>query len=211
MLEAAIFDMDGVIIDSEPMWREVEIELFGAIGIPLTDEMCKETMGLRVDEVVAFWFERHPGHTGQAAALVEDIVAGVVRLIEERGEMLPGVPEAIAIFEERGLKLGLATSSFYEIIEAVLTRFDLKGRFEIVHSAQDEEFGKPHPAIYLSTAAKLGVEPERCVAIEDSPNGVLSAKRAGMKAIAVPDPIEHADVVLRSLEELSAEVLGSLD
>jgi sugar-phosphatase len=208
--EAVIFDMDGVLVDSEPIWQDVELDVLGRLGVPLTREMCAQTMGFRVEESVAYWYERHPWTGPTVDAVAGELVDGVIAAIGERAEPIAGVTDAIAFLEGAGLRLAIASSSYYRVIDAVLTRFDLAGHFEVVHSAQDEERGKPDPAVYRTAAAKLGVDPVACVAIEDSPNGVLSAKGAGMVCVAVPEPgTEHdarmaeADLVLPSLAVLS--------
>jgi mannitol-1-/sugar-/sorbitol-6-/2-deoxyglucose-6-phosphatase len=177
--------------------------------VPLTRELCKQTMGFRVNEAVAHWYERHPWTGPSVDEVVEDLVAGVVDAIGARGEPMAGVDEAIAFLQQQGVRLAIASSSYYRVIDAVLRRLGLSDAFEVVHSAEDEANGKPHPAVYLTAAAKLGVEPAACVAIEDSPNGVVSAKRAGMICVAVPDAgseadprFSDADLTLPSLAEL---------
>ncbi|MBV8858033.1 MAG: hexitol phosphatase HxpB [Acidobacteria bacterium] len=213
MIEAVIFDMDGVLIDSEPFWQESEIEAFGRTGLRLTREMCMQTMGLRVDEVVEYWHRRHGWEGFAAGELEEAIVGGVERRILEKGEAMGGVEYALDFFRGRGVKVALASSSAYRLIRAVTERFRLADRFDCVYSAEEEEYGKPHPGVYLTTARRLGVKPSACLAIEDSFNGVLAAKAARMKCIAVPeegarrDPrFAIADVVLGSLTEIDEEV-----
>ena len=211
MLQAAIFDMDGLIIDSEPLWQDVEVRVLGALGVPLTPELCTQTMGFRVNEAVAHWRRAYPWDGPGEAEVADEIVAGVIDRIGRDGTLLDGVVDTIATLEERGLRLAVASSSFYRVIDAVLDRFDLRRHFEVVHSAEDEERGKPDPAVYLTTAAKLGVDPAACLALEDSINGVLSAKAAGMACVAVPDTavrgdprFEAADLVVTSLRDLDA-------
>ena len=217
MLKAAIFDMDGLLIDSEPFWREVEIPVFRGLGVPLTEEMCAETMGLRVNEVVAHWRRSYPWNGPPDDAVADEIVSGVIERIHRDGALMDGVVETIDALDQRGLRLAIASSSLYRVIDAVLDRFDLRPRFEVIHSAEDELRGKPDPAVFLSTAAKLGVAPEACLALEDSVNGVLSAKAAGMTCVAVPDPtvqgdarFENADIVVTSLRDLDAARLDRL-
>ncbi|MDQ1374475.1 MAG: mannitol-/sugar-/sorbitol-6-/2-deoxyglucose-6-phosphatase [Actinomycetota bacterium] len=209
MLAAVIFDMDGVLVDSEPIWQDVEVDVLGRLGVPLTRDRCKETMGFRVNEAVAHWYERYAWTGPTVDDVAEEIVGGVIAAIAERGELKEGALEAVDFLQHRGVRLAIASSSYYRVIEAVLDRGGLAGRFEVVHSAEDEANGKPDPAVYLTAASKLGVDPALCVAIEDSPNGVLSAKRAGMDCVAVPDPgtetdpvFAEADLVLPSLTEL---------
>src|ERR1051325_10664951 len=168
MIEAVIFDMDGVLIDSEPFWQESEIDAFARVRLKLTREMCTQTMGLRVDEVVEYWRRRHAWEGVTSAELEEAIVGGVAERIMTKGEAKEGVAHALSFFRGRGLKVALASSSAYRLIRAVTEAFGLGGEFDCVYSAEEEEYGKPHPAVYLTTARKLGVSPAACVAVEDS-------------------------------------------
>lgn len=218
MISAVIFDMDGVLIDSEPFWQESEMEVFGRLGLALTREMCMQTMGLRVDEVVEYWRRRHTFEGAPAGALEDAIVGGVVERILAKGEAKDGTAHALGFFRAKGLRVALASSSAYRLIRAVAERLGLAGEFEVVYSAEEEEYGKPHPGVYLSTARRLGVTPAECVAIEDSFNGVLAAKAARMKCVAVPEPLQRrdprfsiADAVLDSLAELNEETWQRLN
>ena len=213
MIEAVIFDMDGVLIDSEPFWQESEMDAFARVGVKLTREMCMQTMGLRVDEVVEYWRRRHAWEGVSSGELEEAIIGGVAERILSKGLAKEGARRALDFFRSRGVKLALASSSSYRLIRAVTERFGLSDKFDCVYSAEDEEYGKPHPGVYLTTARRLGVSPSACLAVEDSFNGVLAAKAARMKCIAVPeegamrDPrFCIADVVLGSLEEIDEEV-----
>lgn len=210
---AAIFDMDGLLIDSEPLWRRAEVQAFRAVGLDLTEDDCRVTTGMRIDDVVGHWFERRPWPGKPVSAVAADVLERVCELIRRQGSALPGVAEALATVRGAGLRVALATSSPQSVIDAVLRRLGLQDAFEIVASAADEERGKPDPAVYLSTARRLGVEPARCIAFEDSVAGVASARAAGMKVVAVPAPesfdlpaFDLADLKLPSLAELSAEL-----
>jgi sugar-phosphatase len=141
------------------------------------------------------------------------VVERVIALVRERGELKPGVEQALSLVQSRGLRTALASSSPSAIIDTVLDRFGLRSAFEIVHSAEGEPYGKPHPGVYLHTAERLGVRPQECLAIEDSPNGVLAAKAAGMRCLAVPEPplrghpwFAIADAVVESLAEIGEVV-----
>ena len=201
--------MDGVLIDSEPLWQRAEIEIFPEVGIDLTPELCRRTMGLRIDEVVAHWHEIHPWASPSKEEVARRIVARVGELIRNEGRLLPGVNEALRFLGSR-TRLGLASSSYYELIDAVLDGFSLRTHFDVVYSAEDEPYGKPHPGIYLTTAEKLGSDPTRSLAIEDSPNGVLAAKAARMKCIAVPEDGAERDARLR-LADVTIDSLLEMD
>ena len=214
---ALIFDMDGVLIDSEPLWHEAEIAAAGEAGLVLTPEDCLRTTGLRVDEAVAYWCERHPFLAPRREALMSSTLDRLVELVSRRGAPKPGVEEVLALARSRGLRLALASSSPYRVIHAVLDALGLAAVFEVIHSAEEEARGKPDPAVYLTTARKLGIEPERCIAVEDSPNGLLSAKAAGMKCIVVPEPalrddprFEMADARVSDLGEIGSELWDRL-
>ena len=213
-MRALIFDMDGVLVDSEPLWRLAERQIFAEVGLKLTDADCESTMGMRSDEVIEHWYRLSPWEGATCAEVEARLEDRMRELLTEQAAAMPGVEASIAMARAEGLALGLATSSAPSLIEAVLTKLELGDAFAITHSAIDEEFGKPHPAVFLTTARLLGVEPPECVAIEDSVAGVRSGKAAGMRVIAVPPPhlfneagYDEADLKLHSLEELKPEML----
>ena len=211
-IEAVVFDMDGVLVDSEPIWRAVERDVFGGlVGVEVTDEDLFETMGVRVGDVVARWHRRFPWDEPSREDVARSIVDRVAEAIEREDAFHEEAIQAIDYVDALGLRLALASSSPMRLIRAVLSIGGLDDRFEVVLSAEDEERGKPDPAVYLSAARELGVPPERCLAVEDSINGVRSAKDAGMVCVAVPvsgvtDGFEGADLVLDSIEEFDDRV-----
>ena len=206
-IEAIIFDMDGVVIDSEPLWKIAEISAFSSIGVQITETDLQETVGLRIDQVVAYWRNKIPWSTQISDSdVVNKIVDGVVSLVEERGKPLIGVHELLNWLKVNGYKIGLATSSYHKIVNAVLKKLELQNYFDVTCSAEDEQYGKPHPAVFLSCANQLKVDPTKCLVIEDSFNGLLAAKAASMHTIVVPDqsnePHPHlhiADCIARDL------------
>ena len=117
----------------------------------------------------------------------------MVELIQQNGHPLPGVLDTTAFLIENKFKVGLATSSYKVLIEAVLETLNIRDRFEVVHSAEDEAYGKPHPAVYLSVAELLNVNPETCLVIEDSLNGIISGKAAKMKVVCIPEKSHHPE------------------
>jgi mannitol-1-/sugar-/sorbitol-6-/2-deoxyglucose-6-phosphatase len=210
-IDAVVFDMDGVLLDSEPIWRAVEREIFAGLGIRVTDDDLRETMGVRIADVVERWHRRHPWAEPSRAEVAAAVVDGVARRIEEAGVLHPGVRGAIDRLESDGVRLALASSSPMRLIRAVLAMGELEERFDVVVTAEGEVRGKPDPAVYLSAARALGVAPARCLAIEDSINGVRAAKAAGMVCVAIPASdndadFGEADLVLGSLDELDRRI-----
>ena len=137
-MEAAIFDMDGVLIDSEPLWRRAERAAFSRVGLELSDEDCKQTMGLRSDEVVALWYRRHPWPGASPDEVIRDMESRVAGLVRSEGQALPGVERAIDELRASGVRLALASSSAPGLIRVVLTTLGLEDAFEVVCSAADE-------------------------------------------------------------------------
>jgi sugar-phosphatase len=206
---ASIFDMDGLLLDSEILWHQAEIEILGDLGVPLEVEGCRSTKGMFVHEVTEYWHARYPWSTPSPGDVATTIVDRVIDLIVTIGTLKAGAEHAIAMCEQRGLPMAVASSSQYRLIDAALAHFDLRRHFTLIHSAEDEDFGKPHPAVFITAAAKLGSPPRRCLVWEDAPAGVLAAKAASMACIAVPEMGEEghpafglADLVLGSLLEM---------
>jgi sugar-phosphatase len=189
-IEAVIFDMDGVLIDSEPLWRRAMIKGFGENGIFITESECRKTTGQRLKEVVTFWLDYHKISSNLVDKVEADIVKDLIDLINKEGQPIQGVNEIIELCNELNLKVGLATSSSIKIMDAVLNKLQIKHQFHAILSAQDLRHGKPHPEVFINCAHFIGVNPNACLAIEDSVNGVIAAKAAQMRVIAVPDE-EH--------------------
>ena len=205
--EAAVFDLDGLLIDSEPLWRRAEIEVFATVGVALTEPECHQTTGLRTDQVAAYWLERRPWDTEHtpAAEIASSIDWRVIELIGECGAAKEGVAHAIDFMRSRRLRLALASSSTMPVIEAAIDRLGISEAFEVVHSADAEARSKPAPDVYLGAARRLAVEPARCIALEDSVPGVEAAKAAGMCAPYAGNleqaTIPSAERVLKALEQ----------
>jgi sugar-phosphatase len=218
MIKAVIFDMDGLLIDSELIWIEADLNVFKKVGVPLTSEMTKETIGLREDEVVEHWFQRYPWTGVSKQKVYEDIIEEVVRLFNEKLKAMGGMNEIIEFFISQNIPISIASSSEDRVINAALNKFSIRDKMKIIYSAEHELFGKPHPGVYITTAQKLGVAPSECLVFEDSPNGVLSAKAAKMKCVVVPNAhvvdtrvFGIADLKLSSLKDFTLEHLESLN
>jgi mannitol-1-/sugar-/sorbitol-6-/2-deoxyglucose-6-phosphatase len=184
---AVIFDMDGVLIDSEPLWKIAMQKVFDALGCNLTKKDFQQTVGLRIDEVIEHWYTVSPWEGYSIKEVETQIMSEMVRLIHENGEPLPGVVETIHFLRQKGMKIGLGTSSFTVLIEAVLNTLKLNEAFDFCHSAEDENYGKPHPAVYLTVAQNLKVNPTTCLVIEDSLTGIIAGKAARMTVVAIPE------------------------
>jgi sugar-phosphatase len=213
-LKAAIFDMDGLLLDSEPLWKEAEVAVFKSVGVPLTKELCRETVGVRLDGVVRHWYRRYPWQDASLESVEARVLAAVRRLIEERGTLMPGVRETIETLRAAHYALAVASSSPMQLMRTALEKLEIIDLFAVLHSAEFEEKGKPDPAVYRSAISLLGVDPQHCIAFEDSVIGVRAAKSAGARVIAVPDPADisnpgfaAADRVLPSLKDFSLEDL----
>ncbi|MBR9729113.1 hexitol phosphatase HxpB [Shewanella intestini] len=186
-IKAIIFDMDGVIIDSEPAWQAAELAVFNQLGLHLQPTDVEQTIGLRIDQVVDYWQQRKPWQPYNNQQTAQDITAKVVAYISEQGQALTGIEQALKWSKENGLKIGLATSSPRYIIDAVLEKLQLNNTFNAITSAEHLPYGKPHPEVYLNCASALNVNPQHCIAIEDSFNGLVAARAANMQTIAIPE------------------------
>jgi mannitol-1-/sugar-/sorbitol-6-/2-deoxyglucose-6-phosphatase len=187
MITSVIFDMDGLLIDSEPLWQRAEIESFASVGLSLTPDMCRQTMGLRADEMVRYWFERLPW-TGASLKEVETfIINQLSRLIRNEAKPMPGVIELIARLERAGVEMAIASSSPLFIVETVADSLGLRKSIRALRSAENQIYGKPHPGVFIDTAKDLGRNPNSCLVFEDSINGVIAGKAARMITIAVPE------------------------
>ena len=217
MLKAVIFDMDGVLVDSEPLWCVVMIKGFKSVGLDFTEADSKKTTGMRLDEVIKYWHKKFNWDNKTVFELHDEIIDDLCRMIEEKGVPMKGAVEAVEFFKAQGLKIGLASSSNNKLINTVIKKLGIARHFEAVHSAEFLPFGKPHPQVFLECAKELEVHPEECLVIEDSLNGVIAAKAARMKAIAVPDK-EHADdkrfviadMQLKSLLDINEAILQQI-
>jgi sugar-phosphatase len=212
-----VFDLDGLLIDSEPFWRRAEIEVFATVGVHVTEAETRQTMGLRIDDAVHHWFERRPWEGRSPAEVERAVTARVAELIEAEGRPMPGARDLVDLCRQRAIPMAVCSGSYAVVIEAALDKLGLTSSMAAWHSAEWEPLGKPHPGAYLSTADKLGVDPTACLAFEDSFNGAISAKAARMRVVAVPEPAALAsprwgfcDLVLPSLEAFDEAALTSL-
>ncbi len=209
MIKAVIFDMDGVIIDSEPFWQDAEIEVFSKYNIPMTREMCLDMKGRKIDEVVQHWYEVYHWENISTQQITNEIIAKMHEIIHEKGVVMPGLLPLLNYLKQKKYLIGLASSSKMELIDTVVDRLKIRNYFNAIHSAEFEPAGKPEPFVYQTAAKILNVSASQCLAIEDSALGLQSAKKAGMKTVAIPekeifndDKFNIADYKIRQLDEL---------
>jgi membrane complex biogenesis BtpA family protein len=218
-------DTARVLIDTEPVWRAAQSAVFAGFGVTLSERDLLDSTGQPIEELIPVWRRRSAVGAGAAeradAGLTDAAIAGlivdrVIAHVTAEGRPMPGVTAAIVLFERCGLRLAIASSSPLRLIDAVCDRLGLT-RITVRCSAMDEARGKPAPDVYLTAARRLGVAAASCLALEDSPAGIASAGSAGMRCIAVPDPLlaadpryREADLVLESLTALDEAALRRL-
>ena len=192
--DLVIFDMDGVLIDSEPWWNVALRNGFRIVDLEMSDEMCEETMGARLNEVIEYRIKKHQIDPSFASILEEKIIDEMIYFVQNKAEILPGVKESISKLKEAVFLLAIASSSPYRLINAVIEKLGFTNEFDAVLSAQDDNLGKPNPAVYIRCAKTLEVDVSRCVVIEDSVNGMVAGKAAKMRVLVVPDPKMYGDI-----------------
>lgn len=210
-----LFDLDGLLVDSEPLWSEADAAFLSARGVSPGPGLKSLLMGTGQLESSRALKERYG-----LEETVEEIAAGRLALVEglyrTRLEPRPGVPEVLVRFSRAGWRLALATSSPERLVKVVFARFPWKDDFGAVASGDEVERGKPSPDLFLLAARRLGLSPSSCLVVEDAPAGVAAARAAGMRSVAVPDPRFHrreqlpADLVLDSLANLTPEAARGL-
>lgn len=213
MIEAVVFDLDGVLIDSEPVWEQVRRGLVAERGGRWASDAQKKLMGMSTPEWARYLSEDLGVGlpSGEVASIVVDRMAASYR---GHLPLLPGAVEAVRRLAARW-PLGLASSAPAALIETVLQSAGLRPDFQVTMSTEQVPRGKPAPDIYLAVAARLGVAAASCAAVEDSSNGLRSAAAAGLRVIAIPRPryppdpdaLGQASLVLPGLAELTPEAL----
>ena len=217
-INTVIFDMDGLLIDSEPLWFEAATEIMQNFGIVLSQEEYNTSTGLRTKEFLHYWFTYFQKDLTNLAEIEKNITELVISKVITKGEAMNGVNHAIQLVQSLGLKIGLASSSPIKLINTVVEKINLKNIFSIITSAEHLPFGKPHPEVFLQCAEKLNSHPIECVCIEDSFNGMIAAKAGRMKCIIVPTPLQFddnrwhaADLKLNDLSQLNIQNFMTLN
>jgi len=205
--KAVIFDMDGVLIDSEPQWKLAMENVFTSVGLQVERKDFQKTVGLRIDEVIAFWNRHKNLKIRDEQAIENAIIDQMIYLVRSNPVLLKGVRETLELLMKLNLKIGLATSSPNRLLKTVLNALEIESYFDYVHSAEDEPFGKPHPAVYISAANALNIDPVDCLVIEDSFNGVISGKAAKMTVVCIPEKTHEPNPRLSVADFLFEDML----
>lgn len=187
---SVIFDIDGLLIDSEPLWNEAAAETFLQYGIQLTPAQYATTTGLRTPEFIRWWFNYFGiASTNEMARAEKAIIDSVLQKIAAKATVMPGVKYIFEFLASKSLSIGLATSSPPSLIELAINMSGIGHYLKATASAEGLPYGKPHPQVYLNCAEKLGANPVQCLCFEDSYNGMIAVKAARMTCVVVP----HAD------------------
>lgn len=216
MLEAVIFDMDGVIVDSEPWHLEINLKLYEELGFKLTLEEYKQFIGKSNIDMWSLLKNKYSLKQSIPELLKMQGEKNIQFLRKQKDGLIEGILPLLKTLKEKGIPAGLASSSSLEYIEAVLNKFKIREYFQVVVTGENMEKGKPAPDIFLYTAKLLGVKPEKCVVIEDSENGVKAAKAGGMRCIGFNNPnsgeqdLRGADWLIDSIKEIRFEDLIKL-
>ena len=209
--------MDGLLLDTEPLWGESMLRIAKKHNIPMTMQRLKETTGLRIYEVTDLWAIKYPWEGASARAVADEILDDIIASSKSKATVLKGVEESLKLLKQHKYKIGLASSSPKHMIEALIHHFDIAKYFDCVTSADVVDHGKPHPAVFLHCAKELNSSPMQCLVFEDSVNGMIAGKAARMKVIVVPDELHFddprfalADLKLKSLLDFDMDTIKML-
>ncbi len=209
--------MDGLLIDSEPLWQEAGSELLNQFDLRLTNEQYHSSTGLRTPEWIDYWFSHFGIPKSKASASIIYTENTAIEKIKVSGLVMPGVDHILRFFQERNFRIGLASSSPMRLIDVVVDKLNIRPLLHATVSAEHLAYGKPHPQVFIECAKELNVLPTQCIVFEDSFNGMIAAKAAKMKCIVVPEKnlINEskwgaADLKLPSLDAFTEEMLLGL-
>lgn len=206
--QAVIFDMDGLLVDSEIVWHKAEEDMFSALGVEYTEQVRSKVVGLRVDEFMAVLHD-HYGLSQPVEQLISDLNNMMIERIPHEVKPKPGAVELLSYLKQNGIPMAVASNSSARIISTTMTAQGWNDLLPIQCTADDEKAGKPAPDVYLTAARRLGVDPTQAVGIEDSTNGSRGVVNAGMTCLTVPDlshtsPAAFADITPHVFTDLHA-------
>jgi sugar-phosphatase len=218
MIKAVIFDMDGTLVDSEPLWGRAFNKIFGPLGVELSELHHMEMRGRSSFENIEMLYEEHRWTGPTVQQVYEQVTGEFIESIKRDINLKPGVDEAIQLCKSKSLPVGIASGAPMAIIDAVVDTLEIREHFGHIYSSQFEPYGKPHPGVFIKVAEHFKVRPLDCLVFEDAPSGVLAAKSAKMRCIAIPTTpesknhpfIQTADIIIDSLEDFDEAMLASL-
>lgn len=212
MIKAIIFDLDGLLIDSEPFWQEAEKKVLNKLNLATNTYALQDIQGMRTSEIINDWYQICPWVGMTKLEVINALEQDVVHSIRERGQAMPGVYQTLEFFQQQAVPMAIASSSASCIINAAIRKLNIDHFFSAICSGEDEDFGKPHPSVYLTASKRLECRPSECLVFEDSINGLIAAKAARMKVVAIPSASNFnrqefviADLKLKSLSQFSKE------
>ena len=215
-LNTVIFDMDGLLIDSEPFWEEAGKETLEKFNVSLTPEQYASSTGLRTEEWLQHWFHHFNINKKYINETEKIVVQKAIEKIVAHGETMPGVNYILDFFKQRSFKIGLATSSPLSLANPVVDKLNIRSYLQTITSAEELPFGKPHPQVFINCVAELNSTALQSLVFEDSFNGMIAAKAARMKCVVIPVSYQQneikwkaADLQLQSLEEFNEDLLSS--
>ena len=216
-LNTVIFDMDGLLIDSEPSWQAAGMETMRRFGVDLSLDQYHITTGLRTREWIDHWFTHFGIDKKDAADAEQALIRAAIEKIVQQAEPMSGLEYIFSFFREKKFRIGLATSSPFDLVGPVVNKLGIGAYLEAISSAGTLPFSKPHPQVYLNCAELLAVSPLQCLCFEDSFNGMIAAKAARMKCVIIPEPGQYdlskwgaADLKLPSLTAFGDQQLAAL-
>lgn len=214
-MQAVIFDMDGLIVDSEPYWKQAEHKVFSALGCEVTAQDQQHTACLTTQAVTEYWFAKSPWNPQFKQDAEQAVIEEVESLLKTQCQAKPGFFEALSLCRQHDLKIGLASNAPLRLCRTVTQSLNCAEAFDTIVSSEQVKFGKPAPDVYLQTLKALNVTADLTLALEDSITGVKAAKSAGLKVIGIPseahyyEPLKHlADELLTTLFELRSHHLN---
>ncbi|WP_340607668.1 hexitol phosphatase HxpB [Xenorhabdus bharatensis] len=208
-MKAVIFDMDGVLIDSEPLWKKSGMLILNHYGIPITYDEMLSMAGIPVSGMIDRACRLYNKNNLNKSKIEKELFHKGVELILSEKPLMDGVVECLELLVKRNIKIGIASASPLSFLLKIVEQCGIDNYFDYISSAEDMPYNKPHPMVYLNAAEKLNVLPTECIGIEDSKTGMISVKAASMKCIVIPNNIEYnhsywdvSDWKIKSIHEL---------
>jgi beta-phosphoglucomutase-like phosphatase (HAD superfamily) len=167
-IQGVVFDFDGIIADSVPLWQRSEVKILASEGIFLTEKEVSKTTGMAPFDAISYWCSQAEKTSKSPSFITQELTQAVIELLKSEGQLIPGNVETLEFFKSKGFPIGIVSGSSMKHIKTILDKFDLNKYFNLVYSADFERFGKPHPGIYISACKKLRIDPLFSVAVEDS-------------------------------------------